>query len=399
MKKLLFTALAIAFILVACDNVDSLTKKGMKAYDEGKYEEAIEYFSKAIEKDPQKAGEANRMLGILYSDTLGGVKDAKKAFEYFTASAELGDSVGIYFLGKAYDKGEGTVQNFEKAAQYFTQAADAGYPQAQAEAGLLYLRGYKGVTKDIQKGVKYLTDAAGAGNLDGMAYLGWAYENGWDVDMDKAKALELYSQSAEGGSPDGKALLGYAYAYGDLGLVPNITKGVELVRAAVDENSILGMQYMGHLYSDQKITSNDEAGYDGDAIYWFRRAAEAGNVDAMVDLAYKLSQLYKWDDDKLAEAIQWYQRAADQGNGYAMNRLGLMYSKGEGVKQSKDKAFEWYLKAAEAGNAAGQYNAGLFYEDGTGTSKNREKAIEWYKKSAEQGYESAQKALKRLGIK
>lgn len=398
MKKFLFAALAVAVTLVACDNVGSLTKKGVEAFDQGKYEEAIEYFNKAIEKDPQKAGEANRMLGIIYADTVGGVKDAKKAFEYFTAATELGDSIGIYLLAKAYDNGDGTVQNLEKASQYYTKAADAGYPQAMAEAGWLYMRGYKGVTKDETKAVKYLKDAVEAKNADAMAYLAYAYENGKGVDKDEAKALELYSLAAESGSADGKALLGYTYAYGYLGVVPNTTKGIELIKASVEENSSLGMRYMGHLYSNNKITTNDVDGYNGDAIYWYRKAAEAGNVDAMYDIGWELSKNYSWDKEKLAEAVQWYQRAADQGFADAMAGLGFMYSDGKGVAKSDEKAFEWFKKGAEAGSDWAMGNLGWSYEYGHGTAKDRAKAIEWYKKAAEQGNEYSQKALKRLGV-
>lgn len=398
MKRFILAIIAIAAIFVACDNVGSLTKKGVEAYNEGNYEKAIEYFNKAIEKDSQMAGEANRMLGIIYADTVAGVQDSKKAFDYFTTATELGDSVGIYMLAKAYDNGEGTVQNLEKAGQYYIQAADAGYPQAQAEAGWLLLRGYKGITTDEAKAVKYLTDAVEAGNPDAMAYLAWAYENGSSVEKDESKALDLYSQSAEAGSADGKALLGLTYAYGYLGVTPNTTKGIELIKAAIEDNSSLGMRYMGHLYSDNKISYNDVDGYNGDAIYWYRKAAEAGNVDAMENLAYELSDNYSWDKEKQAEAVQWYQRAADQGNASAMVNLGWMYEYGKGVSKSMDKAFEWYLKSAEAGNQVGQCNVAWCYEYGNGTAKNREKAIEWYKKSAEQGYERAQKALKRLGV-
>lgn len=398
MKKLFLATVALAMVLTACDNVNSLTEKGIKAYDEGEYEKAVEYLNKAIEKDPQKAGAANRMLGIIYADTVMGKKDAKKAFEFFTASAELGDSIGMYRLAKAYDLGEGTVQNLEKASQYYTQSADAGYPQAKAEAGWIYLRGYKGVSKDLEKAVKYLQDAVETENADAMAYLGNAYENGWGIDKNESKALELYSQAAEAGSPDGKALLGWTYADGNLGVVPNISKGEELIRASIDEGSSLGLRYMGHLYGFNKIISNDGNGNAINAIEWYRKAAEAGNVDAMANLGWFIQDTYTWDKEKQAEALQWFQRAADQGVASAMTNLGWMYENGKGVTKSLEKAFEWYLKGAEAGSDVGQCNLAVFYEYGEGTQKDRAKAIEWYKKAAEQGNERAQKALKRLGV-
>ena len=79
MKKFVLFALGTLLVLTSCNRVGSLTKDGMKAYNEGKYDKAVEYFTKAVEKDPQKAGEAARMLGICYSDSATGMVDYKKS--------------------------------------------------------------------------------------------------------------------------------------------------------------------------------------------------------------------------------------------------------------------------------------------------------------------------------
>ncbi len=44
--------------------------------------------------------------------------------------------------------------------------------------------------------------------------------------------------------------------------------------------------------------------------------------------------------------------------------LGLIYAKGQGVKQDFAEAANWYRKAAEKGNAFAQTNLGLFYAQG-----------------------------------
>ncbi|MCH5224334.1 MAG: SEL1-like repeat protein [Muribaculaceae bacterium] len=400
MKKTIFLSLAFALVFAACDNVESLTKKGEEAFEQKDYAKAEELFNKAIEKDPAHAAVANRMLGIINSENLNETGTPKKALEYFMQATELGDSVAPYFVGQAYDQGKGTVQNFSNAIKYYTMSADAGYPQAQAIAGWLYLAGYNSAEVNQEKGVAYLQEAVEAGNYDAMAYLGSAYEFGdGGISKDETKALELYSQSAEGGSPDGKAILGLTYAYGYLGVNPNITKGEQLIRESIEEGSTLGMRYLGGLYRDKKILAEDGNGNDLNAINWYRKAAEAGNVDAMQNLGREIMDTSYGNKEKQAEGMQWLQRAAEQGSSDAMVNLGYYYEKGKGVKQSWDKAFEWYLKGAEAGDEVGQYDVALCYEYGRGTTKNLQKAIEWYRKSADQGDEDAQKALKRLGVK
>tara|TARA_B100000686_G_scaffold79749_1_gene85991 strand:- start:184 stop:468 length:285 start_codon:yes stop_codon:yes gene_type:complete len=49
-------------------------------------------------------------------------------------------------------------------------------------------------------------------------------------------------------------------------------------------------------------------------------------------------------------AFQKWQRLAQKGNSIAQFNLGLMYDKGDGVRQSFPKAVKWYRKAAKQEN-------------------------------------------------
>ena len=46
------------------------------------------------------------------------------------------------------------------------------------------------------------------------------------------------------------------------------------------------------------------------------------------------------------QAIAWFQKAADQGNLWAMRNLGNLYEKGLGVAKDCKTATAWYAKAA-----------------------------------------------------
>ena len=48
--------------------------------------------------------------------------------------------------------------------------------------------------------------------------------------------------------------------------------------------------------------------------------------------------------------MQWYLKAAEQGYADAQYNLGLMYEKGQGVRQSKIVAKEWFKKACANGD-------------------------------------------------
>ena len=50
----------------------------------------------------------------------------------------------------------------------------------------------------------------------------------------------------------------------------------------------------------------------------------------------------------------------------AMNNLGGIYRKGNGLPQDYTRAIEWYSKAAEKGCANAMYNLGTMYHHGQG---------------------------------
>jgi len=51
------------------------------------------------------------------------------------------------------------------------------------------------------------------------------------------------------------------------------------------------------------------------------------------------------------EAVRWFRAAADAGNAAAMYNLGLAYENGTGVFLNREEAIAWYRRAATAGNA------------------------------------------------
>ncbi|OAD23040.1 Sel1 domain protein repeat-containing protein [Candidatus Thiomargarita nelsonii] len=58
----------------------------------------------------------------------------------------------------------------------------------------------------------------------------------------------------------------------------------------------------------------------------------------------------------LTKTSKWVRQAAKQGDREAQNTLGLMYSKGEGVKQNLRLAKKWFKKAATLGHVQAQSN-------------------------------------------
>jgi hypothetical protein len=112
-------------------------------------------------------------------------------------------------------------------------------------------------------------------------------------------------------------------------------------------------------------------------------------------LKYQLGRGY-WKSNNFGEAIIWFRQAAEYRYAPAEALLGYMFQFGQGVPQNYREAFSWYSQAANQGFAPAQKNLGLFYEMGLGLTKDILQASEWYRKAAEQGNIDAQNHLKRL---
>ena len=77
------------------------------------------------------------------------------------------------------------------------------------------------------------------------------------------------------------------------------------------------------------------------------------------------------------EAVSWYRRAAEQGDASGQFNLGVMYENGRGVAQDDGEAVSWYRRAAEQGDASGQFNLGVMYENGRGVAQDDGEAVSW----------------------
>jgi TPR repeat protein len=100
----------------------------------------------------------------------------------------------------------------------------------------------------------------------------------------------------------------------------------------------------------------------------------------------------------LEEAVKWFRKAAEQGDMEAQYNLGLCYEQSEGVANDLKEAVKWYRQSAEQGYALGQFNLGICYINGDGVSKDSDEAVKWIVKAAEQGLVNAIETLRELGF-
>lgn len=109
-------------------------------------------------------------------------------------------------------------------------------------------------------------------------------------------------------------------------------------------------------------------------------AARAGDT-AAADAAYK-----KGDYRTAAHDLQ---ALAKKGEAKAQYRLGVLYDKGQGLRQDRAKAAQWYMKAAQQGYIPAQYNLAILYYNGEGVEQDLVMAYAWLQVSVARGYRQA----------
>ncbi|MFQ5763513.1 MAG: tetratricopeptide repeat protein [Rhodospirillales bacterium] len=97
------------------------------------------------------------------------------------------------------------------------------------------------------------------------------------------------------------------------------------------------------------LAAYDGGDYRAAARHW-KKAAAAGNVDAMTSLAglYMAAQGVALN---VETAARWYRMAAERGDVAAQVNLGDLLSEGSGLPHDRIQAFMWLGLAARQGNA------------------------------------------------
>lgn len=128
----------------------------------------------------------------------------------------------------------------------------------------------------------------------------------------------------------------------------------------------------------------------GQAIKWWRKAAESGEPNAHYHLGHHFATA--GPDYNPTDALKFTTFAAEQGLAGAMHNLACFYHKGlePGVPRDDKQAFFWASQAAEKGYAKSQSLLGSFYHNALGTTKDLGKAAHWWSLSANQGNADSQ---------
>lgn len=279
-------------------------------------------------------------------------------------------------------------------------AADRGIVDAQWNLAQVY-RGGHGIPEDSIKSYNFLSLA-----IDGEHPLATQGRRLLAANMSSRQLLRSEWWVAETTKPRTPAppkiedaddmtaaearKLGIRYQFGN-GVVKNFGEAVTWYRKAADMGDRMAQGNLAYMYrTGRGVPRKYET-----AAQWYRKAADQGSLRSQRNLGI-LHQYGRGVPQDDAEAVRWYRKAADGGDAKAQANLAFMYTTGRGVEKSDKQAAALYRKAALQGSARGQRGLGALYEHGRGVEKDEDLAAEWYLKAAIQGDAKAQANLGAL---
>jgi TPR repeat protein len=306
---------------------------------------------------------------------------------YLETKAKQGDAKAQFGVGLWYFSGQGGQPDYAKAVEWFSKAAEQGECQAQSKLGMLYFSG-QGVTEDEAKAAEWFLKAAQQGDARSQFYTGLLSQN-------DAESFKWYGKAAEQGDADAQYELGLLYFNGQ-GVPKDHEKAKELFVKAGAQGNERAKDFL----AKEEATGESK----NEVVENFRKKAEQGDADAQYDLGllYLRGEGVPQDREK---AIEWFEKAALQGrpgailllekmgctSNYILERAKTAWREKKAEEERLPKAREAAakLQAAEQGDANSQYKLGLQYLSGNGVPRDYVKGVEWLEKAAAQDHAEA----------
>jgi TPR repeat protein len=141
------------------------------------------------------------------------------------------------------------------------------------------------------------------------------------------------------------------------------------------------------------------AASDREALRLMTRSAEAGFVTAMVGLAQMHELGLAGLEVDLVQSVQWSRRAADAGSVDAQVDVATAYFLGRGAPKDAALAARWYRLAAQGGDPGAMFLIASLYESGEGVERDLAEARYWYAAAARGGEAGADLKVKELDAK
>lgn len=363
--------------------------------------------------------------------------DFRKAMALLLPEANAGNGYARYDVGRMYLLGQGCEANEEEAQQWFQNALEAFHKAEQTMEKKEYLR-YRigkcyayghGAERNYEEAAWWFRRAEG--NPFAAYSLGGQYLRGQGVGQSDMEAYNLFYRAATHHNAYAQYQLGRMYRDG-IGTAVNPVSSKQWYESAyrgfLAMEQVMADDRLYYRLGSMNLTGTGTELDLGQARYYFEKAAELGNADAL----YGLGKLYMkpdFPDYDPARAVVYLEQAVEKDHAFAKFQLGKLLCQGEFVEKDitrglllleelaqggvsyaayiagkvylkeegwKDvqKAIRCFHMAAEDGNSYAEYQLGKIYYFGNGIRADREKGLEYLNQSAAHGNVYAENLLR-----
>lgn len=289
----------ISLVLIISGLANANTIDPVKAYNEKKYELAIEGF-----KEHKNLKDKYFYMGIMHWLGRGVELDKNKGLGFWADGWKAGDERSGVTLGISLMQ-----QNADAGISVFEEVAATGNKDAQYELGKIY---YKKNSKyyNLEKAFKNFTGAAEKGRAGAQANLGLMYYYGEGVEKDLELSEKWYRKAAMAGFKNAKYAL-----------------GVLLLNKKETDEALKWLEGSGmddHMGAIMALADYHQQNSNFDkSIFWFEKARGLGNQDVTLPLGILK---YESDDEiDKAEGLKMIAKCTVQGDKSCMNVMNRIW--------------------------------------------------------------------------
>lgn len=262
----------------------------------------------------KKAAEQNNAafqleLAERYYDGRDVERDLKKYLKWLERSAKNGYPAAKFLLGQELWNGANCEKNEAEAVRFLEEAIKSGNRDAIcliAASDEMQER----CSIDIEKLVKSLIELKDELSVKQLLNLSWYYSNHNNVVM----AITLVKSAYE--KDEKMAWESYVRILRLDNTHENKILALKVLRDTATNGNAVACKMLGRQYENKASSESDMM----TALYWYRRAAEIGDVDTQIHLA-KIYEQGIGIQKNIEKAIYWYRIAAFNGSALAKSKV------------------------------------------------------------------------------
>lgn len=275
-------------------------------------------------------------------------------------------------LGRAY-RIDGRLDD---AVQIANELIERGYPSGYVGLGTYYMNGW-GVEIDYERALELLQIGDQHDLPAAPLRIGELYEAGWGVPQDFAEAERWFERARDLGNAYGTTRMARLYLRGD-GMPADPERAIELFTEAADAGELSAQVTLARLYREGDVVPQDLE----ESLRWARAAAGTGMPSGESALGRYYETLPEPERDLNAAAF-WLGEADAKGDPWAPIYLGQLYLDDEWSGRQPDVARTYFVKAVERGNTDAARNLAKLYDGGGLDDPAR--SLRWHQTAAEAG--------------